>query len=146
MRTRHLLQMHMLICEDFYTWTRDSALTFKCIVDTFIHSYDASLQTEIQNYIAAQARLQTVSNPSGDLSNGAGLGEPKFNADGSAFTGSWGRPQRDGPALRATALIAYAKWLVNNGYTQTASTVVWPIIQNDLNYVAQYWLIFQLCG
>lgn len=134
-----LVLIRILISQDFYTWTRDSALTFKCIVDTFIHSYDASLQTEIENYIAAQAHLQTVSNPSGDLSNGAGLGEPKFNADRTAFTGAWGRPQRDGPALRATALIAYANWLINNGYASTASTVVWPIIQNDLNYVAQYW-------
>jgi glucoamylase len=135
----YVILVHVLICKDFYTWTRDSALTFKCIVDTFAQSYSASLQTEIQNYIVAQANLQTVSNPS----SGAGLGEPKFNADGSAFTGSWGRPQRDGPALRATALIAYSKWLIANGYTSTASTVVWPIIQNDLNYVGQYWSIFR---
>jgi hypothetical protein len=143
LQTNYVIFVHMLISQDFYTWTRDSALTFKCIVDTFIHTYDSSLQTEIQNYIAAQAQLQTVSNPSGDLSNGAGLGEPKFNADGTAFTGAWGRPQRDGPALRATALIAYANWLIANGYTSTASTVVWPVIQNDLDYVAQYWLILR---
>jgi glucoamylase len=114
-------------------------LTFKCIVDTFINGYSASLQTQIQNYTAAQAKLQTVSNPSGSFSDGTGLGEPKFNVDQTAFTGSWGRPQRDGPALRATTLIAYSKWLINNGYSSTASSVVWPIIKNDLNYVAQYW-------
>jgi glucoamylase len=123
---------------DFYTWSRDSALTFKCLVDTFISSYDQSVQKEIENYISAQAYLQTVSNPSGGLASG-GLGEPKFNADESAFTGAWGRPQRDGPALRATALITYSKWLVNNGYGSTAASLVWPIIQNDLSYVAQYW-------
>jgi glucoamylase len=111
---------------------------FKCLVDTFINSYSSSLQTQIQNYITAQAKLQTVSNPSGSLSSG-GLGEPKFNADGTQFTGAWGRPQRDGPALRATALITYAKWLISNGYTSTASSLVWPVIQNDLSYVAQYW-------
>lgn len=92
---------------------------------------------EIENYINAQAIIQGVSNPSGGLSTG-GLGEPKFNVDETAFTGSWGRPQRDGPALRATALIAYSKWLINNGYTSTASSIVWPIIQNDLSYVTQY--------
>jgi hypothetical protein len=75
-------------------------------------------------------------------SSGTGLGEPKFNVDETAFTGSWGRPQRDGPALRATALIAYSKWLVSNGYTSTASSLIWPIIQNDLSYVAQYCMIF----
>ncbi|KAF7549315.1 hypothetical protein G7Z17_g6457 [Cylindrodendrum hubeiense] len=123
----------------FYTWTRDSALVFKCIVERFTDEYDAGLQTHIQQYIVSQAKLQGVSNPSGSLSDGKGLGEPKFNVDMSAFTGGWGRPQRDGPALRAIAMIGYAKWLVNNGYSSTASNVLWPIIRNDLNYVTQYW-------
>lgn len=112
-------------------------------MDTFVSSYDASLQTEIENYINAQAIVQTISNPSGDLSTG-GLGEPKFNPDETAFTGAWGRPQRDGPALRATALITYSKWLISNGYSSTASSIVWPIIQNDLSYVTQYWLVHYL--
>lgn len=83
---------------------------FKGLVDLFI-SGQTSLQSEIETYIGAQAGLQTVSNPSGGLSTG-GLGEPKFNADATAFTGAWGRPQRDGPALRTTALVTYAKWLL----------------------------------
>lgn len=127
-----------LTAADFYTWTRDAALVFKMLVDRFIAG-DYSLQGEIQQYIQAQARLQGVSNPSGSLSDGTGLAEPKFNVDLTAFTGAWGRPQRDGPALRATAMIAYGKWLIANGYTSTASSVVWPIVRNDLNYVAQYW-------
>lgn len=45
------------------------------------------LQTIIEEYISAQAYLQTVSNPSGGLSTG-GLGEPKFNADMTAYTGA----------------------------------------------------------
>ena len=107
------------------------------LVDTFIAG-NFSLQSEIENYISAQANLQTVSNPSGELSTG-GLGEPKFNVNVTAFTGPWGRPQRDGPALRATALIAYSRWLIANGYTSTVSSIVWPVIQNDLSYVEQYW-------
>lgn len=123
----------------WYTWTRDAALTLKEVVDTFENGYNTTLQTEIENYIAAQAYLQGVSNPSGSLSTGSGLGEPKFNVDLSAFTGSWGRPQRDGPALRAITLITYANWLIDNGYSSTASSILWPIIQNDLAYVAEYW-------
>ncbi|KAF6229617.1 hypothetical protein HO173_011472 [Letharia columbiana] len=122
----------------FYTWTRDSALTYKALVDAFIAG-NSSLQLEIENYIYAQAQLQAVSNPSGDLSNGAGLGEPKFEVDGTAFTGAWGRPQRDSSALRATTLIAYSRWLIANGGTSTVTSTIWPIISNDLNYVAQYW-------
>lgn len=124
---------------DFFTWTRDAALVFTSIVERFVHSYDAGLQTEIQNYIASQAKLQTVSNPSGSLSDGKGLGEAKYHVDLGAFTDGWGRPQRDGPALRAIAMIGYANWLVANGYEDTASNVVWPVIKNDLSYVTQYW-------
>ncbi|KAK7752320.1 hypothetical protein SLS62_005656 [Diatrype stigma] len=123
----------------FYTWTRDAALVFTSIVERFANSYDADLQTQIHNYIVAQAQLQTVSNPSGSLSDGKGLGEAKYHVDLSAFTDGWGRPQRDGPALRAIAMISYSKWLVANGYEDTATKVVWPVIRNDLAYVAQYW-------
>ncbi|KAI1007584.1 Glucoamylase [Podosphaera aphanis] len=123
----------------FYTWTRDSALTFKSLVDIFINKYDSSLQSQIEKYISAQAQLQPLFNPSGGLSDGAGLGEPKFNADGTPFTGNWGRPQRDGPALRAITLITYSKWLITQGYNSTVNDNLWPIIKNDLSYVAQYW-------
>ncbi|KAL1649569.1 glycoside hydrolase 15 protein [Diplodia intermedia] len=121
----------------FYTWTRDAALVFKALVDQFIAG-DSSLQDEIQEYIVAQARLQGIENPSGGLSTG-GLGEPKFNVDLTQFTDAWGRPQRDGPPLRATAMIAYARWLIDNGYTDTARDVVWPVIRNDLSYTTEYW-------
>lgn len=67
------------------------------LVDTFIAG-DTSLQSHIQDYIGAQAVLQGVCNPSGCLSTG-GLGEPKFYVNETEFTGSWGRPQRDGPGL-----------------------------------------------
>lgn len=75
----------------FYTWSRDSALTFKEVIDTFSYDYNSTLQTEIENYAGSQAILQGVSNPSGDLTDGGlGLGEPKFNVDETAYTGSWG--------------------------------------------------------
>lgn len=102
-------------------------------------TYSPSVQAKIQNYIIGQAKIQGVSNPSGSLSDGNGLGEAKYKVDGSAYTGGWGRPQRDGPALRATVMVTYANWLVDNGYSATASSIVWPIIQNDLAYVVQYW-------
>ncbi|KAF5019186.1 hypothetical protein F66182_8814 [Fusarium sp. NRRL 66182] len=111
----------------FYTWTRDAALVFKYVVDRFIQRYDAGLQRNIQEFIVSQARVQGVSNPSGSLSDGAGLGEAKYHVDLRAFTGGWGRPQRDGPALRATAIITYANWLIDNGYSSTASDILWPV-------------------
>lgn len=121
----------------FYTWTRDAALVFKMLVDEFLAG-KTSLETQIQDYISSQAALQGVSNPSGGLCSG-GLAEPKYNVDLSAFTGAWGRPQRDGPALRATAMIGYARYLISKGQTSTVNSIIWPIVQNDLSYVTQYW-------
>ncbi|OKL59128.1 Glucoamylase [Talaromyces atroroseus] len=123
----------------WYTWTRDSALTLKCLADIFVTGTDSDLESIIKEYINAQSVIQGVSNPSGDFSDGSGLGEPKFNVDETAFTGSWGRPQRDGPALRATAMITYANYLISNGDNSTARDIIWPIVKNDLAYVSQYW-------
>lgn len=77
---------------DFFTWTRDAALTIKALVDRFLVTKDAKLERIIQDYISAQAALQGISTPSGGLSSG-GLAEPKYQVDGTAFTGPWGRPQ-----------------------------------------------------
>lgn len=109
------------------------------LVDEFLFGNKA-LESKILDYLHAQAKLQTVTNPSGTfLPNGLGLGEPKYQVDGTRFNGAWGRPQRDGPALRAIALITYSNYLIKNGQSKTAKNVVWPVISNDLSYVGQYW-------
>lgn len=110
------------------------------IVDEFLHG-NSDLQSYIRDYVKAQAILQTVSNPSGALPSGRGLGEPKFYVNLTRFDGDWGRPQRDGPALRATALITYSQYLLGTGSSSdnTEANDIWGVIQNDLNYVAQYW-------
>lgn len=66
----------------FYTWTRDSSLVFKALIDQYTLNIDqtASLRTLIDEFVAAESILQQTSNPSGTVSTG-GLGEPKFNAD-----------------------------------------------------------------
>ncbi|CAE6485537.1 unnamed protein product, partial [Rhizoctonia solani] len=109
-----------------YAWTRDSSLVFKLLVDQYIGGRDTTLQTQIQNWVASQGRIQQVSNPSGT-----------FNIDESAFTGAWGRPQRDGPALRATTMMTYGTSLgASNSYT---TGTIWPYVKLDLDYVANNW-------
>lgn len=76
-----------------YSWTRDSSLVFKALIDQFTQGLDTTLRNQIDDFITAESILQQVSNPSGTVSTG-GLGEPKFNIDETAFTGAWGRPQR----------------------------------------------------
>ncbi|KAI9789153.1 MAG: Glucoamylase, intracellular sporulation-specific [Candelina submexicana] len=141
----------------FYQWTRDAAIT--ALTLTRIASSDpGSLSSlEILNfleyYASLQSRLQHQSNPSGTFADLSGLGEPKFNADGSAYEGSWGRPQRDGPALRALALITYLR-LYNHTYPSLwagefgkgwysdlyePSMPADSVIKADLEYVSHYW-------
>lgn len=123
----------------FYTWTRDSALTFTMLIDELILG-NTSLQYLIDNYVRAQAVLQTIANPSGTLyPAGLGLGEPKFYTNESRFNGDWGRPQRDGPALRAIALMDYCSYLLDNGQMSMVKNTIWPIVLTDLRYVGQYW-------
>ncbi|KAH9933192.1 glucoamylase [Epithele typhae] len=122
-----------------YTWVRDSSLVFKALIDQFTTGADDSLRTLIDQFISAEATLQQVSNPSGTVSTG-GLGEPKFNINETAFTDAWGRPQRDGPALRSTAIITYANWLLANGNgTSFVTNNLWPILKLDLDYVMNSW-------
>jgi glucoamylase len=123
----------------FYSWTRDSALTYAMIVDELIFG-NLTLEKTVQDYTLAQADVQTVDNPSGTLwPAGLGLGEMKFFLNKTRFNEDWGRPQRDGPALRATVFIKLCQALIAAGNKTVAEEVYWPLILNDLKYVGQYW-------
>ncbi|KAI8583012.1 hypothetical protein K450DRAFT_196587 [Umbelopsis ramanniana AG] len=123
----------------FYTWTRDGALTMKSLVERLIAENDVSLIPTIENYIKVQLTLQHIDNLSGNFSDLSGLGEPKFMVNATEFTGDWGRPQRDGPALRATALVAYGKYAQKHNNKKFVTESLWPVLKNDLDYVTKYW-------
>ena len=81
------------------------------------------------------------------LQNGAGLGEPKFNTDGTVYQCGWGRPQNDGPALRAASLCRLANLLLDDGRSdlvQLVKTKLYDgtsnsLIKKDLEYVSHNW-------
>jgi len=123
----------------FYFWIRDGSLVYKYLVDEYVSGRDTSLLSHITDFVGAQQVLQGVDNPSGSASSGLNLGEPKYNVDETAFTGAWGRPQRDGPALRITALTTFANFLITQGNTSYVTGTLWPIIQKDANYVSNNW-------
>jgi glucoamylase len=72
-------------------WIRDNAINFKEVAD----------QPDIEAAYIEFCRLNLATPTRG------GLGEPKFNADGTAFNKDWGRPQNDGPAYRALRVMEY---------------------------------------
>lgn len=127
------------------------------LVDVYADDTSSSLGRRASNildaYVDLQQTIQRTSNPSGNFGDLSGLGEPKFEVDGTPFTGSWGRPQRDGPALRALTLIHYLReynashptlWtssLADNFFSPfyEASMPPTSAIKADLEYVSHYW-------
>jgi glucoamylase len=136
---------------------RDAAITMNSLVDLYADDSSSSLafrlSTTLDAYISLQSDIQHTPNPSGSFDDLSGLGEPKFGVDGRPYTGSWGRPQRDGPALRALTLMHYLReynashpslWSSNQAVTffepfYQASMPPNSVIKADLEYVSHYW-------
>jgi glucoamylase len=116
-------------------------------------SRGSSMSAILDAYASLQSEIQHTPNPSGTYDDLSGLGEPKFHVDGKPFTGSWGRPQRDGPALRALTLMHYlreynashpALWTSEAsedffGPFYTAEMPPRSVIKADLEYVSHFW-------
>ncbi|KAG0762055.1 hypothetical protein G6F32_007237 [Rhizopus arrhizus] len=109
----------------FYTWTRDAALVVRVLSD--LSQTDDNI---LKDYIDFQTHIQNTPTVCHCL------GEPKFNPDGTGYTGSWGRPQNDGPAERAITLIKIANRLKDPAYV---SQKIVPILEKDLDYILQVW-------
>lgn len=136
---------------------RDAAITTGTLVNLYADDpssqLSASLSTILDAYASLQTKIQRTSNPSGTFDNLQGLGEPKFHVDGAPFTDSWGRPQRDGPALRAITLMRYLRaynsshpslWNSDSrdGFFDLlydASMPASSVIKADLEYVSHFW-------
>jgi glucoamylase len=135
----------------YYHWVRDGALATSVVVTLFERVPDQATRQTLFNTLgtcaAFSAKLQVTSNPS--TPSGRGLGEPKWETSGAAFTDGWGRPQDDSPALRALTFIRLANILLDGGDPQTAALVkstfydaVLPtnsLIKRDLEYVSHNW-------
>jgi glucoamylase len=136
---------------------RDAAITMDTLVNIYADdpssSSASSLTIILDAYTSLQSDIQHTSNPSGTFDDLFGLGEPKFHVDGTPFTGSWGRPQRDGPALRALTLMHYLReynashpdlWSseASEDFFEAYYTVEMPprsVIKADLEYVSHFW-------
>jgi glucoamylase len=130
----------------YYNWVRDTSLTMKAIV-TLAYAADTSadlktnLLARIDQWIDWETAMQAQAQQSSYT-----LGEPRFNLNGTLNTDPWGRPQNDGPALRAqTAMLVANEW-VNEGRISDVNAKLYQatanqntIIKNDLDYVAANW-------
>lgn len=125
-------------------WIRDAALIMREVWN-FRSSDPRSSRAAMEDYVIFSRQNQMTSNYSGPA-DGLGLGEPKFNIDGSPYNEPWGRPQNDGPALRVLALLGFADDLMMTGgedfvykYLYRPELPARSVIKGDLEYVAHHW-------
>ncbi|KTD67774.1 glucan 1,4-alpha-glucosidase [Legionella steelei] len=129
----------------YYDWIRDSAIAMSLIETWYESSHAFGYKKHLFNYVSWTQKLQHQDDP---LPGQDILGEPKFYVDGYPFDGSWGRPQNDGPALRASVLIRFAQQLLDDNETEYVKTNLYNnnldpyamgVIKMDLEYTAHHW-------
>jgi glucoamylase len=64
------------------------------------------------------------------------FGETRVNPDGTLDISRWGRPQNDGPPLRALTLL---RWLRNAPLSATLQQQAAALLRADLAYTASHW-------
>jgi glucoamylase len=129
----------------YFDWIRDTSLTMKAVVslayDTSTRApLQADLLARIDRWIDWELGLQAVPK----LTD---LGEPRFYLNGQANNEPWGRPQNDGPAIRAiTAMTIANKW-IDEGRLAEVETKLYKseipantLIKRDLEYVSHHWM------
>ncbi|KAG0803002.1 hypothetical protein G6F18_014013 [Rhizopus arrhizus] len=120
----------------YYYWTRDAALTTNVIVYEYntTLSGNKTILNVLKDYVTFSVKTQSTSTVCNCL------GEPKFNPDGSGYTGAWGRPQNDGPAERATTFVLFAdSYLTQTKDASYVTGTLKPAIFKDLDYVVNVW-------
>lgn len=141
----------------FHHWIRDAAIALRAIPDAiaaepdsthFWHQFirdhirfslaisDPELRAPPTNPLAATTlpthlRFLRPDEELDALRGDAWLGEPRFGADGAPDFERWSRPQHDGPALRASALIG-----IVDSMPELAAPDAETLVERDLRYTA----------
>ncbi len=127
----------------YYHWVRDGALTIDSLIRAYRRSGDPfqrqQIYLKIGQYMSFSEGNQMTYTLTGD-------GEPKFYVSGKPYNFSWGRPQNDGPALRAIALTHWFQVLQSEGMTDDVRNRLYDgkipansLIKRDLEYIAWNW-------
>jgi glucoamylase len=119
----------------YFHWIRDSALVIQALSRLLPYVTDTSNEVRIRelidDFVTFSSTLQHSPTP-------YGFGETRFNVDGSIDQSRWPRPQFDGPALRALALLDY---LGRAGAALDAKAVAAAesVVRRDLNAIARHY-------
>jgi glucoamylase len=127
----------------YYHWIRDAALVIDVILSLYDRADSPHEKSALRSTLADFVELSRANQAAPAQ---AGLGEPKYYVNGTVYTGPWGRPQNDGPALRAATLIRFANRLLDEGADAkelsdlyVADLPAESVIKADLEYVSHHW-------
>lgn len=110
-----------------FHWVRDASLVMRVPIDLYRKTRDNTYLLMLFNYVENVVHIQ-------NLETMTGIGEPKINIDGTPFNGNWGRPQNDGPALRAINFINLYE-LFKDSYPYFCQNMIIPCLVKDIQYV-----------
>lgn len=135
----------------FYHWVRDAGLVMTTVADhsrkTKVTADQKTLERKLEEYLSLTKHLQAVEAQTElEKKTYTGLGEPKYHLNGTIFTDPWGRPQNDGPALRAISFISWANALIAEGKVDFVRKHLYDsryksgsTIKNDLEFISHHW-------
>lgn len=129
----------------YFHWVRDAAITMALLESDYAMDHDSNIESLLKNYVTWVEKIQ---NATASTANQDILGEPKFYVTGQVYAGPWGRPQNDGPALRAITLLQFATHLPQSEHNQhyihehlynnSLQHDSMGVIKRDLEYIAHH--------
>ena len=144
----------------FFHWFRDAAVVAEAMRELFEDSGDAQYLAHFADFVSFSLSLQGLDGrrlaetswrhavaedfkqflrTEEDLSYAHGervSGETRVNADGTLDISKWPRPQNDGPAMRALALL---HWQASARLGAELSAGVDALLRADLRYIQRHW-------
>ena len=91
--------------------------------------YPEAIEPSFQQHVRSRAEIAEIV---GDRI----LGEARHNADGGLDVLKWGRPQNDGPALRALAVM---RFFALDAFRERAAEAAATLLRIDLDYTLSHW-------
>jgi glucoamylase len=132
-RPRHgivVAALHKADPDYYFHWVRDSANVMRVVVE-----YQASrggdevkFHLKMKDYLELSQDLQSINSP-------FGMGEPRYTVEGNVDPLPWSRPQYDGPALRALAILRYLKDFEGR-IPKVTRALALKVLKRDLDYTA----------
>lgn len=128
----------------FYHWVRDAGLVVREVIGLYHVESRPQFQEDIRTFIRNWISIEIQHQKTAESSN-HGLGEPIFTVNGSIYPYAWGRPQTDGPAIRAIAMLEWADILRAEGHFSELANLykaelpATTPIKRDLEFIAHHW-------